>query len=858
MAGMLNRALAVRQYHYTKVRQKMTNEPKALTIVIASVLFFLSGSAALVYEVLWMKELSLLFGNSAQAAAATLAAFFTGIAAGNAYWGRRASKLARPLMTYGVLELCVTLSAVLYFAVYYVYDGLYPSIFSVFEQAPTAFALAKFALALLMFFPAAFFMGGTLPVMTQYLVRNHETLGKRASVLYAINTLGAASGAIVAGFYLPQAIGLDASYFLAMAVTLFVGVLAVLLGRKDAFNDTESSKGEGLGQSTETNEASVRYSLTILAWVSGFASLALQVLWIRMFAQVLHNSVYTYSAILAVFLLSLAIGGTIARELARRHIVAHWFLPVLLSLTALLIAASPMLFYSMTDGASYIVGDEGFAGYLFQIFFLVIVVIGPPTVAMGVLLPYLFKLSEGGLRGPGETVGRLVTVNTVGAILGSVAAGFILLDWIGLWSSLKAISILYIVAALCLLFVRSSQGVAAKLAPIAVLIVLFTVLDTSKLPVVRIDVENKNETLLKVWEGADATVAVVTRDGHLRTKLNNWYTLGGTGDAVTEQMQTHLPMLLHPNPKHVFYLGLGSGITAGAVLDYKVEEVVVTEIAPSVIRASKEFFGEHTNGLFDDPRVKVIAEDGRNVLRGSKNTYDLIISDLFIPWKAGTGNLYSVEHYQTAAKRLNDDGMYTQWLPFYQLTKDEFAIIARSMQAVFPTVSLWRGNFHGDKPAFALIGHKQESRLSPTLPLVYASRVALQRNLSGQGDQVPLIAHYAGTLRTDDKRINTAELNTDSHPVIEYLAPINHRLEKAGKAKWLVGQEMLEFIGPYANQGALLLDPYLANINPAWYDAIQSGYYLQGSFVLKDQKQNDKSAKARYQSLLKKAATALK
>jgi len=657
--------------------------------------------------------------------------------------------------------------------------------------------------------------------MTQYLVRNHETLGKRASVLYAINTLGAASGAIVAGFYLPQAIGLDASYFLAMAVTLFVGVLAVVLGRRGALNDTEPSKEEGVGQSAQANETSVRYPLTILAWVSGFASLALQVLWVRMFAQVLHNSVYTYSAILAVFLLSLAIGGTIARELARRHIVAHWFLPVLLSLTALLIAASPMLFYSMT-------------------------------------LPYLFKLSEGGLRGPGETVGRLVTVNTVGAILGSVAAGFILLDWIGLWSSLKAIAILYVVAALCLLFVRSSQSVIAKLAPIAVLITLFTVLDTSKLPVVRIDVENKNETLLKVWEGADATVAVVTRDGHLRTKLNNWYTLGGTGDAVTEQMQTHLPMLLHPNPKHIFYLGLGSGITAGAVLDYKVEEVVVTEIAPSVIRASKEFFGEHTNGLFDDPRVKVIAEDGRNVLRGSKNTYDLIISDLFIPWKAGTGNLYSVEHYQTAAKRLNDDGMYTQWLPFYQLTKDEFAIIARSMQAVFPTVSLWRGNFHGDKPAFALIGHKQESRLSPTLPLVYASRVALQRNLSGQGDQVPLIAHYAGTLRSDDKRINTAELNTDSHPVIEYLAPINHRLEKAGKAKWLVGQEMLEFIGPYANQDALLLDPYLANINPAWYDAIQSGYYLQGSFVLKDRKQNDKSAKARYQSLLKKAATALK
>jgi len=836
----------------------MMKEPKALKVVVASVLFFLSGWAALVYQVLWMKELSLLFGNSAQAAAATLAAFFTGIAAGNAYWGRRASTLARPLMSYGVLEVCVTLSGALYFAVYFGYESLYPVLFGILEQAPIIFTLAKFLLALALFFPAAFFMGGTLPVMTQYLVRNKATLGKRASVLYAINTLGAASGALAAGFYLPQSLGITVSYLLAMATTLLVGLIAIILGRNKSVPHTEPISDREPDKSEEISATFAPTTLTVLAWISGFASLALQVLWIRMFAQILHNSVYSYAAILSVFLIALALGGAIARELARRQIIAHWFLPVLLTLTSLLVAASPVLFHWLTDGGAYIGGDEDFTGYLIQIFSLVSMVIGVPTTVIGILLPYLFKLAERGNTGPGETVGRLVTVNTVGAILGSIAAGFILLEWIGLWSSLKAIATIYCVAALWLLVEHPTKNIATKLAPIVGMLLLVTVLDASRLPLVRIDPIGKNETLLKVWEGADATVAVVRRDGHLRTKLNNWYTLGSTGDMSTQQIQSHLPLLLHPDPKRVFYLGLGTGITAGTALNYKIDEVLVAEIAPSAIRASTEFFADYTNGLYQDPRVTVIAEDGRNVLRGSRDTYDLIISDLFIPWKAGTGNLYSVEHYKTARKRLNASGMYAQWLPLYQLTQDEFAIIARSMQEVFPTVSLWRGNFSGSRPVVALIGHREPSLLGVDTPLLKTSQLALQEQLSGKGDKVPMIAHYAGTLRTDDTRIYAAPLNTDSHPVIEYLAPINHRLEKAGQAEWFIGQPMLEFFSAYLTDDALTADPYLSRIDSEWHDAIQAGHYLQTSYLLKNKRhENATTARTTYQSLLRRAATAL-
>lgn len=832
----------------------MAHQLKIFSVVIASLLFYLSGFAALVYEILWMKELSLLFGNSTQAAAATLAAFFAGIAAGNAYWGRFASKLARPLMVYGVLELCITLSAVLYFTLYLAYDSVYPFLFSTFESAPVIFTFTKFILALLLFFPAAFFMGGTLPVMTQYLVRNKQTLGKRASVLYAINTFGAASGALAAGFYLPQTIGINNSYLLAMSVTLLVGLVAFVLGYRQRPSQPEPKDNKSLNVESVKTDNNKRFVLIALAGLSGFASLALQVLWVRMFAQVLHNSVYTYSAILSVFLIALALGSAFSRELARREITADWFLPLQLTLTSVLIASSPLLFYLMTDGGLYITGKEDFASYLLQIFLLVAVVIGVPTIMMGVLLPYLFKLSEQGQASPGETVGRLVTINTVGAILGSVTAGFLMLELIGLWSSIKMIAMLYIIMALWLVMTRSSNVIAIKLVPLTGVLLLFTVLDTRELPLVKIN-ESKGEVLLKVWEGADATVAVVERDGQIRTKLNNWYTLGGTGDMITQQMQTHLPMLLHPKPKSVFYLGLGTGITAGTSLNYDVDEVVVAELAPSVIRASEAFFVKHTNGLYDDPRVTVIAEDGRNVLRGSQRHFDLIISDLFIPWKAGTGTLYSVEHYSTAKQRLNQGGLYTQWLPLYQLTQGEFEIIARSMLEVFPMVSVWRGNFWGDKAVIALVGHNNASALSVNSPIITSSRVAL----NGQSDRVPLMAHYAGSLTANDKRIASAQLNTDSWPVIEYLAPVNHRLEKAGQVEWFLGQQVLEFIGPSLTARALRNNAYLSDINPAWYNVVQAGYYLQTSFVLKDQKNEESvAAKANYQVLLDEAKATLK
>ncbi|CAK9042033.1 Polyamine aminopropyltransferase (Putrescine aminopropyltransferase) (PAPT) (Spermidine synthase) (SPDS) (SPDSY) [Durusdinium trenchii] len=513
---------------------------------------------------------------------------------------------------------------------------------------------------------------------------------------------------------------------------------------------------------------------------------------------------------------------------------------------------------ALPGGGDYIGGDTGFAGYMGHVVLTAVVAVGLPVTAMGVLLPYLFKLAEADARGPGETVGALVMINTLAAIAGSVGAGCVLLGWLGLWPSLRLMAALYLAAALWLVVEKQPKGGSVRLAPIVGMLILITLLDTSRLPLVRTDPIEKEEMLLKVWEGADGTVAVVRQGGHLRTKLNNWYTLGGTGDTITQQIQTHLPMLLHENPKRVFYLGLGTGITAGAVLDYPVESVVVAEIAPSVIKASREFFSEYTNGLFDDPRVSVIAEDGRNVLRGAQSEFDLIISDLFIPWKAGTGTLYSVEHYQASKRRLREGGLYAQWIPLYQVTQEEFAIITRSMLEVFPTVTLWRGNFWADRPVVALIGHREAAILESSTPLLVASQRALEEHKDGVGDTVPLIAHYAGGVSKTDTNFSDAPVNTDNRPVIEYRAPINHRLEKAGRAEWFTDERMLDFMAERVNRDALATDAYLSGINPAWRDVVQAGYYFHASKALKSWEHEDADvAEQAYRDLLQQTAIEL-
>ena len=817
-------------------------------------LFFASGATALIYQVLWLRELALLFGNGAQASATTLAAFFAGIAAGNAYWGKRSAAARHPLQSYGWLEIGVALSAVLYFGILALYGQAYGLLYSSVGEHPTLFLGIKFALAVALLFPAAFLMGGTLPMIIQHAVDRKEVLGTRGANLYALNTLGGAVGAIAAGIVLPRLLGFTTTYLLNMVITLLIGITAMTLGRQATAAYRTSTPEH---RSPKGAAASPERLPVLLAALSGFTTLGLQVLWVRQFAQVVHNSVYTYSIILVVFLVALALGGALARWCARQPFQPNLFLASLLALAGSLVVTSPMMFSWLTNAGGYVGADAAFPRYILQIGLLTAAVIGPPVTVLGMVLPSLFNVVKEAHHAPGEAVARLVTANTLAAIAGSLTAGFILLGWLGLHLSLMLMGVLYLAASLALLLRSPPTSRWPWLAPAAGLaLVLISTVDEPAAATT--PAGNQQEVVLETWEGPDATVAVVSQGGFLRTKMNNWYTLGSTGDVLTQQVQTHLPMLLHPNPSRVFYLGMGTGITAGTALDYPVNRVLVAEIAPSVIRASQKYFTEHTNGLYTDPRVRILAEDGRNALRGVSESFDLIIADLFVPWRAGVGALYSVDHFELAKQRMDTEGLYVQWLPLYQMTSMEFSIIAQSMLEVFPWVTVWRANFWADRPVVALVGHRSQQPLALNVPLVLASRAVLAEHAKRPADRVPLVAHYVGGIPLEDHRIQSAPLNTDNHAVIEYLAPINHRRERAGLVRWLDGDEWLTLTAAALQRDVLAEDRFLSNLDHAWHDVIQAGYYLQTHYHLKAVKPNEApAAKRAYDALLKRAAANL-
>ena len=811
-------------------------------------LVFLSGAASLVYEVLWLKELSLLFGSTAYAASTTLAVFFLGLAVGGALFGRWAPRLRSPLRAYAWIELAIAASALLYFVLLEAYFQLYGPLYNAFSERPAALNAFRVLLATLVLLPPAALMGGTLPVLGQHVVRRPNELGRNGSWLYAINTIGAATGALLAGFVLPLALGFNRAYLLAMAVNAAVAGLAWRLSQVEGLEAARQPDIPADPRRRPERRARVSRSrppaadaagaqspawlLASVAGLSGVFALGLEVLWTRMFAQVLQNSVYTFSTILVVFLAALATGSAIANRLCRVRVAPTQVLWVLLTLSGLGVAATPFAFHDLTAGVSSLNTGDGWIPYVVSIFANTMLVLFLPATLLGSVLPYLLRAAEGSPAAPGAIIGRLNALNTAGGVVGSLAAGFLLLGTIGLWNSIRLIAAGYLALALALAW-RGWQTPRARLVPAAATLValalLGTALDASRLSLVNVATE-RGEELLATWEGPDGVVAVMERRGNRRIKMNNFYTLGGTGSIEQEQNQALLPLMTHPRPRTVFLLGLGTGITAGAALRHPVERLLVCEITPDVITAAAAYFNAPSGGLFTDPRASVRACDARNHLLGTSERYDMIIADLFVPWRAGVGNLYSREHFRAARDRLTGGGLFVQWLPLYQVSRREFDVVARTMLSVFDQVTLWRGSFSAELPFVAFVGATGPTMLDP---------IVIERNgrhLSG-GAPLPeatalavTLPFYAGNLSLADGLIPPGPINTDDRPLVEYLAPMTQREERAGTAGWFNSTELAVFLRRLAELAPPAGDPHLSRLTAAQRDFVTAGLsYYEGA-----------------------------
>ena len=772
-----------------------TTEPQRYELPALGALFTLSGAAALIYQVLWVRELGLLFGSTAQAAALTIAIFFTGIALGGWLFGRIAARLARPLRAFGLVEIGVAATALGHFLVADAYFTLYPALFGLVGGTPVLETALKAGVAATILLPSAILMGGTLPLMGQHVIRARDSLGRMGSALYALNTAGGAMGALAAGFFLPMWLGFSGAYLLAVGFDLFVGLSAILIARR------------ALPLATEARpvRAPIPARLWVIAFASGFATLAVEVIWTRAFAQVLQNSVYTYALVLTVFLAALSLGAALANALNRLSLRPEMVLTGLLLASAAVIAATPHLFHHLTGRLGYLGGRADFAGYVLEVGRVAALTMLIPGTILGAVLPYLLRLMEGG-GAAGSVLGRLIAVNTTGAILGALAGGFVLLPWVGMWKGLWLMGAIY--GLLVLALWQPSDGWAARITRFAALagaVVLLAGqpgLDSTRL--------NRGETLLAFREGPSAHVATIARGEAKFIRVNNFYTLGGSGALVPERNQTMIPLLTHPDPREIFFLGLGTGISAGAGLFADPERMTVCELLPDVVDFAETWFQPYVNGLFDDPRVTIHREDGRQCLARSPATYDMIIADLFTPWRAGVGNVYTVEHYRLAASRLNEGGAYVQWMPLYQVSRREFEIIANTMAQVFPEVTFWRGDLYSERSILAIVGRNDPAPLDP------ATLAAQWRAMTGEDTADAVLADralkfYAGNAASGI--FAHASVNTDDHPLIEYLAPRTHRAVIAGAAQWLTGRARDQLYAELLDRLPPEEDPHLARLS---------------------------------------------
>jgi spermidine synthase len=805
---------------------------------VTSALLFLSGFAALIYQVLWMRDLAVVFGNSAQAAAVDLAVFFGGLALGAAAFARFASHVARPLRAYALLELGIAATALLSFALLDVYAWIYGPLYQRFASTPVWLLFVKGGLAAGVLGPPTVLMGATLPAMLQ-----HDS--RHPAWLYGMNTAGGTLGAFAAGFYLPPTLGFRWSYALAVAVNLLVGVTAVFLTRTTpattAQGDTEI-RGDIKKERPARIGASVRASrdarplsagaVTLLAFASGALTIGLEIAWLRMFAQVLDNSVYAFSAITVVALVAFSLASMTVDRLTQRG-ASDASMPFMLVAAAAVTAVQPGLFVAFTGNLAQVQSDN-WLDYVTRIFGMGALFVGVPGFVVGLLFPWLLRSTRGSAHA-GKTAGRLIAVNTAGAITGSLGTAFVLLPSMGLWLTCAVVAVFYGTLAVWLAWLPPAPRRARLVTGLAVAVTTVA-LTSAALPRLRLDAA-RGERVLELWEGSHGTVAVTEGDGGRVLRLNNSYSLGGTVDRIErERIQTLIPLLLHPAPKRTFFLGLGTGITAGEAMRHPVERVVVCELVPEVVQASREYFHRWTRGLGDDPRVDIVAEDGRQYLAATRDTFDVIVSDLFVPWHAGTGMLYTREHFEIVRSRLAPGGVFAQWLPMFQLSQRDFEVIARTVAEVFPHVVLWRGDFYANRPILALIATPEAATLDP------AALIRRARHLVPDVGDAEILAgvlpFYAGNLGAARGVLGEGNVNTDAHPVIEYLSP-RMQWSSGGASPWFVSLPLVRFFARLERLVPVAADPYLAHLSPAARGYVEAGALYYRAIVYRLREENE-------------------
>ncbi|HTR41640.1 MAG TPA: hypothetical protein VMH87_08500, partial [Pseudomonadales bacterium] len=692
---------------------------------------------------------------------------------------------------YGCLEIIIGIYALLYPALDRLADHIFVSIGTHIAERAGALLLLKALLSAALLLGPTLLMGGTLPLLAAWLQRFHTDAGSRSARFYAVNSLGAVAGAACAGFWLVQSYGMVRTLQLTAFVNLAVGVSAILLSQPVPAGAEVAGKTQEKPPAEGKLEA-IKYPTLVVA-LTGAISMGLEVLASRSLALIFGSSLQSFAVVLIAFILGIGLGSAWISS-SRRSGSAERLVVILTCVAAGWIA---LLIFNIEHWVDlYRIARTGLArtptGYVYHELLTVgiaLVVLGLPAACIGAVLPLMMRAVSDGGRSLGAKVGALLTWNTLGAVLGSLITGFILMPHIGLRNAFATLTLALALIAAMLAFRRfwfmgmaCSAGVCILALSIfifggkgweyAMSAGIFRVWETTFDP--RLMQARKDHIkLLYYKDGADATVSVEQVDGiigapEIGLRINGKPDAGTQLDLGNQLLLGHLPLLAKPDAKDVFVLGLASGMTAGAVLAHPVNRLDIAENCEPVVQAS-HFFDDWNRHALADPRTHLWREDARTVLKLHQQLYDTIITEPSNPWTVGVGSVFSKEFYELAAKRLKPGGIMAQWFHVYETQDGIVDLVLRTFRSVFPYVEIWDTGT-GD---MIMLGSLRPWPTGPDVfrPAFNIDRVRTDMWMINIQSPEALMARQLASQQTGFAIAGDGPLQSDMFPILEYEAP---------------------------------------------------------------------------------------
>lgn len=762
-------------------------------------LFLSSGISGLVYEVVWSRMLTYIFGATLYAISTVLTSFMGGLALGSFLFGFVADKAKKPLRLYALLELGVGISALLLPFALKSLTPLYQVIYTHFNTSFFAFSLIRFVVTFVVLLIPTTLMGATLPVLSRFFVRKRNSLGLNVGLLYALNTTGAVVGCFISGFYLIASLGISGTILFAAIINIAVAIIGLLLSIKFEKGEAEIGIKEpsappikahsslpSISSSENVYSKGVVKFVLFSYFVSGFIALGYQVIWSRslVFAfDLLKNTTYSFTAMLTVFLIGLALGSAIISKFIDKQtnlLRLFAFIQILIGLSAIF-----SLFFILNKADAFnplpplnAAGDALlWYNAIFNIFSKSFIAIFIPTLMMGMTFPVVSKIFIINLKHLGEGIGKIYSINTLGAILGAFFTGFFIIPAIGIAKGLLLFAVINIVLGAILFIINKNLEPLAKKSYVLLCAAAIAIVSIKTPKQAVFQTIEPGEKLLFYKEGPLATVSVkMTRLGYNEIYVDNVGVAGTDPILLTDQKSlAHIPSLFLPNPQSALTVGFGSG---GASFSYLVFDYLKTvdcvEISETVPLAADFLLDSNHNLLqLGDPRYRIIYDDARSYLKLGNKKYDIIATDCTDLRYKTNANLYDFEYFTLCRDKITDDGMVVVWMPLGGLSDECFRSALRTFYRVFPNMSIWYMN---NQPTHYILLLGTKSPFTINLEQIQAR---LQRNKNIRNDLAELYLDnpykILSCFVTDEKKLNDFLkgnlTNTENYPFLEFNSP---------------------------------------------------------------------------------------